>query len=171
MTAIELAGRLLPVTSLEEFYLADAARPTSFVSNFGNWLLPPDAAAALGATAAHLEWVHDTGELVLIGAVPETGTSAADVSTGRAVSDQMSTLVPGTGGMPVRVDGGGAAGGVRELFEAQVVPPGTLVAVLGRVEHGPAVHQRLWGWHRHHRDEHGWSWLSERLADLGNAPD
>ena len=48
-----------------------------------------------------------------------------------------------------------------------VVPAGTVVAVLATIDHGPKVHELLWGWHLEHRKADGWSWLEKRLADPG----
>jgi hypothetical protein len=55
-------------------------------------------------------------------------------------------------------------GSIREFFPAMTLGEDTLAAVLAVVEHGPRVHELLWGWHlRQHRDD-GWAWLTERLA-------
>jgi len=60
----------------------------------------------------------------------------------------------------------GPDGSVREWFPAMVVGPETLVAVLAVIEHGPRVHELLWGWHLEHRHVDGWVWLCDRLAEL-----
>jgi hypothetical protein len=52
---------------------------------------------------------------------------------------------------------------VRELFASEVVPAGTPIAILGQFEHGLRVHELLWGWHMHHRDDDGWDWLVRQL--------
>ena len=57
-------------------------------------------------------------------------------------------------------------GMVTESFKAELLPAGSRVAVLAHVEHSPAVHELLWGWHREQHDENGWAWLVERLARL-----
>ena len=64
------------VIGVDAFNQADLHRATSFVSNFGNWTLPAEVATALGAERGHLEWVHDTGELVVVGGIPHSSRSA-----------------------------------------------------------------------------------------------
>ncbi|HZV26270.1 MAG TPA: hypothetical protein VFG00_08260, partial [Acidothermaceae bacterium] len=59
-------------------------------------------------------------------------------------------------------------GMVSESFKAELLPPGSRVAVLAHVEHSAAVHELLWGWHREQHNENGWTWLVERLARLEN---
>jgi hypothetical protein len=163
---LRIGTRTAPVVALDDFFLADDRRVNTFVSNFGNWRLPPDAVAALGGPQAHLEWLHDTGELALFGAVPHRGEAEEEVDKRTAALDELSQVVPGIGGMPVTVEDRGDPGGVRLLFASEVVPSGTRVAVLATVEHGPRVHELLWGWHRQHAQPDGWDWLAERLGSL-----
>jgi hypothetical protein len=159
---LPLAGGDVAVLLLSEFLEADARRPTSFVTNFGDWQLPDAAAAALGSPVAHLEWFHDTGELVAIGGIPHRGGATVEIPRSDGAVDEIVDLAAGPFG------GGGAsyrtaAGAVRE-FPEMVVAEGTRVAVLAVVEHGPRVHTLLWDWHRRHRQPQGWTWLEDRVA-------
>ncbi len=52
---------------------------------------------------------------------------------------------------------------ISESFKADLLPPGSRVAVLAHLEHSPAVHELLWGWHREQHNENGW-------ALVGRAP-
>jgi hypothetical protein len=143
---LELDGVQLPVYDLAEFNAADIKRVKSFSSNFGWWQVPAQVAAAMAMpddARAAVEWIHDTGELVLLGGVPEARKVAIDVTPAPLY-----------------------AGNVREVFKTDVMPAGSRVAVLAHVKHGPRVHELLWGWHREHRQPEGWQWLIDRLARL-----
>jgi hypothetical protein len=163
-------GVAIPTTAITDFYAEDQRRVSSFVSNFGDWQLPADAAAAMGADIAHLEWFHDTGELVLIGDVPESGVveeevPAADTTEDDAESTLGELVEPLAGpfggtGMVRRT----ASGAVRETVFGEVVDGDTRVAILTHIKHGPKAHEVLWGWHRKHRKSDGWDWLQGRLA-------
>jgi hypothetical protein len=125
---------------LDDFYEGDPRRLNSFVTNFGDWQLPPDVEQVIGGPVGHLEWVHDTGDLVLFGAVP-------DDHDGPRVR-----LLPW------------GVGATRPIAEG--VPADTQVAILGVIGHGPAVHELLWGWHLEHGSPAGWGWLVGKLAGL-----
>jgi hypothetical protein len=152
-----------------DFLVADDRRATSFVSNFGDWSLPADVAEQLGSPVGHLEWFHDTGELVLIGDIPEAGTTSVELpvsdTNGEDVTvavDEAADVLAGTFGAPGVVYRS-ATGAVRETVLGSVVSADTRVAVLAVIEHGPKVHEILWGWHRQHRHPDGWAWLQGRL--------
>jgi len=164
--SLELDGIELPVYDLAEFNAADITRVSSFSTNFGVWQVPDDVAALLAidrGTRALVEWIHDTGELVLLGGVPTPGDVAVDVTGAARFSEG---LMPGFLGGTVGDVQRDAAGNTRELFKSEVMPPGSRVAVLAHVKHGPKVHELLWGWHREHDKPTGWRWLVERLARL-----
>src|SRR5581483_2932501 len=76
LTRIAVAGVGVEVVTLQAFLEADLRRASSFVTNFGNWLPPADVTASLHADRCRLEWIHDTGELVLLGGVPHVGEAA-----------------------------------------------------------------------------------------------
>ena len=142
---------------------------SSFVTNFGSWKLPAEVATALAAGngAGAVEWIHDTGELVLLGGTPTEGELSA---VPRWLFRRRGGVHASVPGRRSRRDATGiGAGMVREYFKADVLPPGSRVAVLAHIAHGPAVHELLWGWHREHGTEDGWTWLVERLARLENA--
>lgn len=167
---LALDGVQLPVFDLAEFNSADIARVASFVTNFGVWQLPADVAAALASAdgRGRLEWIHDTGELVLLGGVPSEGMVAAPVSPGVGYTEgNVPSLLGGSVGGVTR----DPSGEVRELFRSEVLPEGSRVALLAHVRHGPRAHELLWGWHRAHRDADGWDWLVERLAGLNDSAD
>lgn len=161
----DLDGVKLPVFELAAFEAADIHRVSSFSTNFGHWELPEAESALLAVpngAAATLEWIHDTGELVLLGGVA-TVSNVAIEETG------FSTLA---GGVPAFL-GGSIAGGyrdssgmIRDYVRSEVLAPGTRLAVLAHVAHGPQAHELLWGWHREHGKPDGWNWLVERLARL-----
>jgi hypothetical protein len=158
-------GVQLPVFDLAAFESADIHRVSSFSTNFGHWELPAEVGGLLGVpagAAATLEWIHDTGELVLLGGVP-TVSNVAIEETG------FSTLA---GGVPAFL-GGSIAGGyrdssgmIRDYVRSEVLAAGTRLAVLAHIAHGPQAHELLWGWHREHGKPEGWNWLVERLARL-----
>ena len=164
----DLDGVKLPVFELAAFEAADIHRVSSFSSNFGHWELPAAESALLGVPdgqAATLEWIHDTGELVLLGGVPT-------VSTWRSRRPASATLA---GSVPAFL-GGSIAGGcrdsagmIRDYVRSEVLAPGTRLAVLAHIAHGPHAHELLWGWHREHGKPGGWNWLVERLAKLEGA--
>ena len=152
-----------------DFLASDERRPTSFVTNFGDWPLPDDVAAVLGNRSGHLEWFHDTGELVLIGGIPEPGVTVEEVPTldtpaedAEVAIDTVADVLAGPLGAPGMVYRN-PAGGVRETVLGSTVSSETRVAVLAVVEHGPQTHALLWGWHREHRRPEGWQWLLNRL--------
>jgi hypothetical protein len=160
-------------TSLfSEFMAADERRATSFVSNFGDWSLPEEAAAELASPVGHVEWFHDTGELVVLGDIPEDGGTSVELpakdTDGEDVTvaiDEATDVLAGTfGGTGVVYRT--PTGAVREAVLGSVVAADTRVAVLAVIEHGPKVHEILWGWHRRHRHDDGWAWLQERLAKV-----
>jgi hypothetical protein len=144
-------------------FLADAGRAASFITNFGNWQLPPPIADAMGTSVGHLEWFHDTGELVLVGAVPRVGEGSIEITNGDTATVAEGLLAPGNapGHVERRADGA-----TREVFPQQTVPADTVMAVLAHITSGPKVHEVLWGWHRAHRKPDGWTWLEGRLAGL-----
>jgi hypothetical protein len=167
---LQLDETRLPVYELEDFNASDIRRVTSFSSNFGSWALPRDVARALGmsdAGGAALEWIHDTGELVLLGGEPTVDNIEVDVSKPAAM---VGAVMPGFLDGTAAGAGRDKAGNVRELFKTEVMPPGTRVALLAHLKHGPKAHELLWGWHREHRRAEGWSWLVERLATLDGEP-
>ena len=167
---LALDGVQLPVFDLADFNAADLARVSSFVTNFGVWQLPADVAGLLGSIdgRGRLEWIHDTGELVLLGGVPTEGMVTAPVSPGVGYTEgNVPSLLGGSVGGVTREP----SGEVRELFRSEVLPAGSRVALLAHVRHGPRTHELLWGWHRAHRDANGWGWLVERLAGLENGAD
>lgn len=163
-------GESIETFPFAEFLAADGRRATSFISNFGNWQLPEAAARAMGSQAGHLEWFHDTGELVLIGEVPERGAATtsqvqpSDVRGGPVaafvggVADALAGPL-GAPGLVYRT----TDGAVRETVLGAVVSEQTRVAVMAVIDHGPRVHEVLWGWHHEHRRRDGWTWLTERL--------
>lgn len=163
---VRIGVKEVDVIGLAEFNQADLHRATSFVSNFGNWSLPADVAAALGAERGHVEWVHDTGELILIGGVPHAGGVAVDVP---ATPSTLAAGAPVALGGSAVVGRSDVAGMVRMYFNEETLPPGSRVAILGRIEHGPRVHEVLWGWHEHHGHADGWAWLAERLVQFNDA--
>lgn len=159
-------GIELPVYDLAEFNAADINRVRSFSTNFGVWQVPDDVAGLLAielGTWALVEWIHDTGELVLLGGVPMPGDVAVDVTGAARFSEGLMPAFLGGTVADVQRD---AAGNTRELFKSAVMPAGSRVAVLAHVKHGPKVHELLWGWHREHDKATGWAWLVERLARL-----
>ncbi len=163
---LDVAGASLPVYDLAAFNAADINRVKSFSTNFGTWLVPPPIAQVLAVEAgqqATLQWIHDTGELVLLGGVPESGEVEIDVDRAQGAAD---AVVPAWLGGVVGGVERDADGSVRERYRAEVMPAGSRVAVLAHVAHGPRVHELLWGWHRQHRHAEGWDWLVERLGRL-----
>jgi hypothetical protein len=168
---LTIGATSVPVMLVNDFMAADARRPASFITNFGDWALEESAAGALGSPVTHLEWFHDTGELVAIGQVPHLGHGDIEISRAQEMVDVAGAAFGGAGGRIVRA----ADGAVREYFPAMVVDEGTRLAILRVVEHGPRVHELLWGWHLEHRKAGGWSWLTARLeadtADTGDTAD
>jgi hypothetical protein len=163
-------GVAVPTAAITDFYGEDERRVSSFVSNFGDWQLPADAAAAMGSEVGHLEWFHDTGELVLIGDVPESGVVEEEVPAPDTTTDDVETEV-GKFLDPLAGPFGGTGvvrtprrGEVRETVFGEVVDSDTRVAVIAHIKHGPKAHEVLWGWHRKHRKADGWEWLQGRLA-------
>ena len=166
LAVLQLDSAALPVYDLAEFNAADIDRVQSFSTNFGWWQVPAQVAEALAMGAARraaLEWIHDTGELVLLGGVPTVGEVEVDTLDYEAMTaGNVPGFIGGTAAGVERDD----SGNVRELFKSEVMPAGSRVAVLAHVKHGPKAHELLWGWHRQHRRVEGWSWLVERLARL-----
>jgi hypothetical protein len=169
LASLQLDSAQLPIYDLAAFNAADLDRVKSFSTSFGTWQVPAEVAEALALPSdqrAALGWIHDTGELVLLGGVPEAGEVAVDTLDYEAYT---------AGEMPGFL-GGSAAGVERdetgdayELFKSEVMPEGTRVALLAHVRHWAKVHELLWGWRRHHDDADGWPWLVERLARLESA--
>ncbi|MDQ1484456.1 MAG: hypothetical protein QOJ62_149 [Actinomycetota bacterium] len=165
VASLQLDDVELPIYDLGDFNAADMRRVSSFVTNFGSWKLPDEVIAVLGADDAglgSLEWIHDTGELVLLGGTPTSGEVSAEVSGIAAATAGVPAFLGGTAGN-ARGDGSGM---VREFFRSELMPAGSRVALLAHVAHGPKAHELLWGWHRKQRTAEGWTWLVERLARL-----
>ncbi len=154
-------GEPVPTMLASDFMVADSRRPTSFITNFGNWQLPPSATEQLHSPVAHLEWFHDTGELVAFSHVPRLGTGEIDVPDTQAAVDTLAGPLGGASGRVVHTPDGAT----REFFPAMILDPDTLVAVLAVVEYGPRVHHLLWAWHIEHRRAGGWAWLEDRLRE------
>ena len=169
IASLALDDVVLSIYDLQSFNDADLHRVSSFVSNFGSWQLPAEVATALAASngAGALEWIHDTGELVLLGGTPTEGELSVDLAGFSGTAAEFTPAFLGGEAGATRSVG---AGMVREFFKADVLPPGSRVALVAHVAHGPAVHELLWGWHREHRTEGGWNWLVERLARLEDEP-
>jgi hypothetical protein len=170
---LDLAGVQVPVFELGGFNAANLDRVKSFATNFGTWQVPDDIARALGVppgktAVATLQWIHDTGELVLLGGVPEPGEVEVDVERAQGVAD---AVIPAWLGGVVGGVQRDPAGGVRERYRAEVMPAGSRVAVLAHIAHGPRAHEVLWGWHRQHRQSGGWRWLLDRLEKLAGKVD
>ena len=159
---VQVADVELEVVRLDAFHAANESRAMSFVTNFGEWTLPASVADALAAAIGRLEWIHDTGELVLLGGVPRLGDGSADVPSVDAASAELPGFLGGTS----VVGRSSVPGAVRIYFPEEQLPSDTRVMVLGVLRHGPRVHEVLWGWHLHHRDPDGWQWLTERLHEL-----
>jgi hypothetical protein len=154
-------GKPVPTLPATEFMAGDSRRPTSFITNFGDWQLPRSAEEQLHSAITHLEWFHDTGELVAFGQVPYLGAGEIQIDGGQAAIDILAGPFGGASGRIVR----SPDGATREFFPAMVVDAATLVAIIALIEHGPRVHQLLWGWHLEHRHADGWDWLQEKLKD------
>jgi hypothetical protein len=159
---VQVADVTLDVVRLDAFHQADIRRAMSFVTNFGQWTLPTPTAEAMATDIGRLEWIHDTGELLLLGGIPHIGEGSADIPAGDAVAGEVPGFLGGTA-VAGRSD---APGAVRIYFPEEQLPADTRVAVLGTLRHGPRVHEVLWGWHQHHREPDGWTWLSERLRQF-----
>lgn len=168
VASLQLDAVVLPIYDLQAFNDADLRRVESFVTTYGSWKLPPEVATAL-ATAdgtSVLLWIHDTGELVLIGGTPKEGELAVEVTGALAAEAEFTPAW--LGGQAADVHRDNETGMVSESFKAELLPPGSRVAVLAHIEHSPAVHELLWGWRREQHNENGWAWLVERLARLEN---
>jgi hypothetical protein len=168
VASLQLDAVVLPIYDLEAFNDADLRRVESFVTSYGSWTLPVEVATAL-ATADRtsvLLWIHDTGELVLVGGTPKEGEIPVEVSGALAVEAELTPAW--LGGQAADVHRDSETGMTIESFKAELLPPGSRVAVLAHVAHSPAVHELLWGWHREQHSESGWTWLVERLARLEN---
>ncbi|HEY5049528.1 MAG TPA: hypothetical protein VII50_01415 [Acidothermaceae bacterium] len=168
IASLSLDDVVLPIYDLQAFNDADLHRVSSFVTNFGSWHLPPEVATALaaGKNSAALEWIHDTGELVLLGGTPTEGELSAELPGFAGAAAEFTPAFLGGEAGATKTDGSGM---VREYFKGEVMPPGSRVALMAHIEHGPAVHELLWGWHHEHRTAEGWNWLVERLARLEDA--
>ena len=166
VASLQLDQTELPIYDLAAFNAANIDRVTSFATSFGDWQVPAEVAAALAMRAdsrAALAWIHDTGELVLLGGVPQTGEVAVDTLDYEAFTvGEMPAFLGGSAAGVERDD----AGNAYELFKSEVMPEGTRVALLAHVKRWAKVHELLWGWRRRHDDADGWSWLVERLAQL-----
>jgi hypothetical protein len=167
VASLALDDVVLPIYDLQAFNDADLHRVESFVTNFGSWKLPAGVATALGSSSGvgSLEWIHDTGELVLLGGTPTEGQLSAYVP---GFAGEAAELTPAFLGGEAGSTTNDGSGMVREYFKGEVMPAGSRVALMAHLEHGPAVHELLWGWHREHRTDDGWAWLVERLARLEN---
>jgi hypothetical protein len=168
IASLALDDIVLPIYDLQAFNDADLHRVESFVTNFGSWQLPAEVVTALAAgdgTGA-LEWIHDTGELVLLGGTPTEGLLSAEVP---GFAGEAAELTPAFLGGEAGATTNDGSGLVREYFKGELLPAGSRVALMAHIAHGPAVHELLWGWHREHRTAEGWTWLVERLARLEDA--
>jgi hypothetical protein len=125
-------GQQVPMMPIGEFMADRTDRASSFISNFGDWQLPPDAAEAFGSPVVHLEWFHNTGELTAFGQIPHLGHGDIEISGAQAAIDTVAPLFGGAGGRIVHTDGA-----VHQWFPAMVVGPETLVAVLETISSGP----------------------------------
>jgi hypothetical protein len=168
VASLQLDAVVLPIYDLEAFNNADLRRVESFVTTYGSWRLPVEVAAALAAPdrTSALIWIHETGELVLVGGTPKEGEIAVEVSGLAALEAEMTPAF--LGGEAADVHRDSETGMTSESFKAELLPPGSRVALMAHVEHGPSVHELLWGWHREQHNETGWTWLVERLARLEN---
>lgn len=166
VASLQLDAVVLPIYDLQAFNDADLRRVESFVTTYGSWTLPVEVATALAAPdrTSVLLWIHDTGELVLVGGTPKEGEIPVEVSGAMALEAELTPAWLGGQAADVHVDS--ETGMTSESFKAELLPPGSRVAVLAHVEHSPAVHELLWGWHREQHNETGWTWLVERLARL-----
>jgi hypothetical protein len=166
VASLQLDAVVLPIYDLEAFNDADLRRVESFVTTYGSWTLPVEVATALASAdrTSVLLWIHDTGELVLVGGTPKEGEIPVEVTGAMAVEAEFTPAFLGGQGADVHRDS--ETGMISESFKAELLPPGSRVAVLAHLEHSPAVHELLWGWHREQHNENGWAWLVERLARL-----
>jgi hypothetical protein len=166
VATLQLDQAALQIYDLADFNAANLDRVTSFATSFGDWSVPDDVAAALampGDARAALAWIHDTGELVLLGGVPQAGEVAVDTLDYEAyTAGELPAFLGGSAAGVERDDTGNAY----ELFKSEVMPAGTRVALLAHVKRWLKVHELLWGWRRQHDDPDGWLWLVERLARL-----
>lgn len=168
VASLQLDAVVLPIYDLQAFNDADLRRVESFITSYGSWTLPVEVATALAAPdcTSVLLWIHDTGELVLVGGTPKEGEIPVEVSGALAVEAELTPAW--LGGQAADVHRDSKTGMTSESFKAELLPPGSRVALLAHVEHGPAVHELLWGWHGEQHNETGWAWLVERLARLEN---
>jgi hypothetical protein len=168
VASLQLDAVVLPIYDLQAFNDADLRRVESFVTSYGSWKLPAEVATALASAdnTSVLLWIHDTAELVLIGGTPKEG--AIPVEVGGAFAVEAEFTPAWLGGQASDVHRDTETGMVSESLKAELLPPGSRVAVLAHVEHGVAVHELLWGWHREQHNDDGWTWLVERLARLEN---
>ena len=168
VASLQLDAVVLPIYDLQAFYDADLRRVESFVTLYGSWTLPVEVATALASAdrTSVLLWIRDTGELVLVGGTPTEGEISIEVSGALAVEAELTPAW--LGGQAAEVHRDSETGMTTESFKAELLPPGSRVAVLAHLEHGPAVHELLWGWHHEQHNEEGWAWLVERLARLEN---
>jgi hypothetical protein len=166
VASLQLDAVVLPIYDLQAFNDADLRRVESFVTSYGSWTLPAEVATALASAdgTSVLLWIHDTGELVLVGGTPKEGELPVEVSGALAAEAEFTPAW--LGGQAADTQRDAETGMVTESFKAELLPAGSRVAVLAHVEHSPAVHELLWGWHREQHNENGWAWLVERLARL-----
>jgi hypothetical protein len=170
LPSLVVNGVTVPTLGISEFYAEDQRRVSSFVIHFGDWQLPEDAATAMNSDVAHLEWFHDTGELVLIGDIPESGVVEEEVPAMDTTEDNVESTV-GEFLDPLAGPFGGSGmvrrthwGAVKETVLGEVVESDTRVAILSHIKQRTRAHELMWGWHRKHRKPDGWDWLQERLA-------
>ncbi len=171
LASLQLDSDQLPIYELAAFNAADLDRVTSFATSFGSWQVPTEVAVALAMAAdvrAAVAWIHDTGELVLLGGVPQLGEVAVDTLDYEAyTAGEMPAFLGGSAAGVERDDEGNAY----ELFKAEVMPAGTRVALLAHVKRWAKVHELMWGWRRHQDEPDGWSWLVGRLGRLASDTD
>jgi hypothetical protein len=129
----------------------------------------------MAGPAGHLQWFHDTGELVLLGDIPRRGVAVEEIPVADTTAedaelavDEAADLLAGPLGGTGMVQGT-TPETVEQTVLGSVVANDTRVAVLAVVEHGARVHALLWGWHRRHRRPEGWQWLLERLVHARGA--
>ncbi len=106
MASLQLDAVVLPIYDLEAFNDADLRRVESFITSFGSWTLPADVATALASAdrTSVLIWIHDTGELVLVGGTPKEGEIPVEVSGAMAAEAEFTPAFLGGQASDVHVD-------------------------------------------------------------------